>query len=608
MSFKTRMEQLDTNILTLENAEPFVLNQVFPPNQKDWEDAWVAAGNVLPIPTLQELYWYDGINLRGEFKTLPDQFSMLSKSQSEGFQIRDIAGWEDDEHLIVFVVRDDPDAPQGACRMYMDGTLEELDLGGSFTPTGLLGYDTINELLWYVDSSFRIRYINVNTLAIVTVATAASSANLPEWRFFVLLGNGSGDVYYGARLGADPARRLYFYDISALSNTMVLATFNPGTGSVAADRPVAATAGYVFLSTLDTRAAFDGNTIHQINRTGHTWQVQVDAGTYSDEVRTLVYEIDYTNNLIYLVVSHLLPSVLFQDCNQVVQWNAALQTSEFDSGQPHLNLLRNLQTELNDHGLDYHVSTRLYYNPSFIADGGDEEHYNNIGALLPNPSQTKYLIHDLGWHTWTVDDAPDIWVYGDTSGKIYRVSDWQDVNADVIIVETGILNTGISDPIIVSLADVPPDYGLIEVVFEIYGSVAQSLYPALYDPAGGYGESIGSTNPSALAADEMNSTSFFLSELSTNASLIHQYLFRYLLATTQEITFTIRHSVRTAFGAETHRFQEGFGLTAVGALEVPDFELAINSGTVTGNRYVVRAWRTQPRMKHEGSEYDPSMA
>lgn len=612
MSFKERMEALDANITTLESAAPFTINQVFPPNQKDWEDAWITAGNDLPIPAYQELYWTDDIGLRGEYKTLPDQFAMLARSLSTGFQIRDIAGWEDDEHLLVFVVRDDPDAPQGACRLYMDGTLEELSLGGSFLPDGLLGYNIYSSMLYYYEGLI-VKRIHTGTLVIQTVATCIAGG-LPEWRFFVFANTdlapfGAGDVLFGARRAGDVGRSLYYYFHSGPTLFKQVETFNPGTGDIRADRPIAFTNDYIFMSALDSRSAFDGNVIHQLEWPG-IWELQVDIGTFSDEVRVTVVDTDYFSNAIEIMVSHTLGSVPYPDWNYT-KWcyGAFPDFEEIYPGQPHNTLLQTLRQNVNDHDLDYHMQTRLWYDPAFVADGGSEAHYNNVGGILISPSRTKYLVHDLGWHTWTVNDAPDIWVVGDTTSKVYRVTDWQQYDDDFIIIATGTLDVTVSNPTTISLVDVHPDYGLIEVIFETYGAVAgQPVYPALYDLAGGHGENILSSNVDALTADEMQSTSYVLSELSTNASLIHQYIFRYLFETTQEITFLLRQSVRTAFGTYVNRFQESVGLTAVGALELPDFELAINSGTVTGNRYLVRAWRTQPRMKQSGSEYDPSMA
>lgn len=607
MSFETRMEQLDADITVLENAPPFVITQNYPPNQIHWEDAWVAAGNSLPIPTVQELYWRDDFTLRGEYKTLPDQFSLLSRSQSTGFQIRDIAGWEDDDHLIVYVVRDDnaTGTPSGTCRLFMDGTLEQITLTG-FTPTGLLGYDRTNSLLWYVDSSFRIRYINVNTLTITTVATAASAANLPEWRFFVLLGDGSGDAYYGARLGADPARRLYFYDRSALSNTMVLATFNYGSGSVAADRPVAVTTNYVFLSSIHTRAAFDGNRIYQINRTGHTYQTQVDHGTYSNEVRVLVNKTNYVANTIEVVVGHVLGAVLLSTWNRTVLWNAAIQTSTFSANQPHNIMLKTLRQNLNDHGLSYHMDTRLYYDPAFIADGGNEAHYNNIGAMLLNPTGDKYLIHDLGWHTWTVSDAPDIYLFADSTHKIYRISDWGQFDDDIIILYKDVFPTDYG--VIIPIANLPADYGLIEVIHEVPTDVAGLLSTYLNTPQGG---GFHSSNTQVLAhVDGATPTLLNLAgEITTSAHIRHYFMPRYKLSSDYEIQNIFRHSVRTASAAHVHIYTEGMYLKN-NETELTEITISIDSSVsgILSFQTLVRAWRTAPRVKSNGSEYDPSMA
>lgn len=607
MSFETRMLALDSDITDLETAAPFVLTQDFPPNQINWEDAWVAAGNTLPIPTIQELYWKDDFALRGEYKTLPDQFSLLARSQSTGFQIRDIAGWEDDDHLIVFVVRDDnaTGVPAGTCRMYMDGTLEQMTFT-SFTPTGLLGYDRVNNNLWYYEGLV-IKRIKTTNSVITTVATVVGGG-LPEWRFFVILADGSGDVYYGARIGADAQRSLYFYDLSVPSNTNVRGTINPGGGAVNADRPVAATLNYVFLSTVHTRSAFDGNKVQQLRRSDHTWQIQVNHGTFSNEVRVLVNKTNYSANTIELVVGHLTTIYRVEDWNFTTLWNAATQTATTTPNQPHNTMLQILRQNINDHNLAYHMDTRLYYDPAFVADGGSEVHFNSIGALVLNPTGDKYLVHDLGWHTWTVSDAPDIYLFGDTTHKIYRVSDWSQFDDDVIIFERTV-SDGTSRQL--DLSPIPADYGMIEVIYECYApsvgtgsSFTTILNGTGLNTGGGY---LCSDSPVALFNTSVPSFGVFFSEFTTNASIAHIFLMRRQLSANYEIAALPRVSVRTqhnisAGGIAIHAYLEGsmvFASSSNELIYLPD---------ISGNRVVVRAWRTVPRVKPNGAEYDPSMA
>ncbi len=647
MSFEARMEQLDTDITSLEGAEPFVITQAFAPNQKDWEAAWVAAGNILPIPTFQELYWKDDFALRGEFKTLPDQFSLLARSKAEGFEIRDIAGWEDEEHLIVFVVRDDPDAPQGCCRMYLDGTLEEITFPG-FTPEGLLGFSYYTNRLWYYEG-LNVKRLNLGSGAAGTIFTVVAGG-LPEWRFFVFADTDTepaGDVMFGAKIGVDADRSLYYYNFAPASLTKVMTTFNPGGGAVRPDRPLAFTQDYVFLAEPDSRAGFDGNKLHQITRSGYTWQTEVDNGiTTGDEVRTIISKTDYLNNTIEVLTGHLLPAIPKAEWNQLLLWNAATQTATASMGQPHNAMLQILRQNMNDHNLDYHQDTRLYYDPEFVADGGSEIHYNSIGGILWNTREDRFLIYDQGWHTWTNADAPDLYVYAhpenklydiylnpddypigtypglyaplfpldftidsytQSTRKVYRVSDWSQFDDDIIIIAEGVLvGAQIADTIDVS--NVPADYGLFEVIREVYQSAGGQI--SLMSAGDNRGSHLNSSATIALNQRQNDSNSIYAgSELSTSASVAHKFVFRRKFSANYEIEAIDKGSVRTATLGYIHTYWEGLYLVT-GSQEITSIIVSVpdNNLALPTNRYIVRAWRTVPRMKTNGADYDPGMA
>lgn len=611
MSFKDRLESLANIQLTaLETAEPYILTQDLPPTQKDWEDAWVASGNTLPIPSTQELYWYDGTQLRGEFKTLSDQFCLLSKSLVRGFEIRDIAGWADDTHIFVFIVRDDPNAPQGACRMYMDGTLEELSLTG-FSPDGVLAYDVANDYLWYYEGN-DIKYIEVATESITTVATV-TGGEVPEWRFFVILGNGSGDAYYGAQEAGDPNRSLYYWSEGGGTSTRVQTTFNPGTGAVNADRPLIATTNYVYLSEGDSRSAFDGNLVHQLERGSHTYEWTINLGVTGDEIHYFPYRVeDFNGDEIDFIASHLLPDVL-PSVWRVVQRFSGIPKTLIDVGAiPYAPLLQTLRSEINDHNLDYHVPTKLYRDPSFIADGGDEVHFNSVSGVIENPSGTSYLIHDLGWHTWTENNAPDIWVYGATTNRIYRISEWEQFDTDVIVLAEGI-STGVAFEL--SVADIPSDYRLIEIIAEAYTTTGGTgvTFNTFSAPSSGseIGGKLVSDDPTALQINSVGSggdnSGRYFSELTTNASIRHLYIFLDGIDTNRQIRGLGRSNTRTNFVhggfARGNIFCEGYYTSA------DVITLQINYGAnLQDNRYMIRAWRTEPRQQINGSEYDPHMA
>lgn len=65
-------------------SEPLVVRKTTRPTQTDWETAWLAAGNSLPIPVETELQWYntDLNELMGVYGTIPDLETNLSQGTS----------------------------------------------------------------------------------------------------------------------------------------------------------------------------------------------------------------------------------------------------------------------------------------------------------------------------------------------------------------------------------------------------------------------------------------------------------------------------------------------------------------------------------------------
>lgn len=151
------LQALETRIdAVVKRSDPFVLSKAGKePNQKNWEDAWVADGESLPIPTDKLLYWYDpeaGI-VRGIYGSINDTIAYMYKEYdhiggdwNEGGQEGvsragrayrwDIQPgyanvyWEDDYHLRAKASKYDYDTNTNTTdrdiRIYMDGTIEEV--------------------------------------------------------------------------------------------------------------------------------------------------------------------------------------------------------------------------------------------------------------------------------------------------------------------------------------------------------------------------------------------------------------------------------------------------------------------------------------------------
>lgn len=113
-----------------------VVTSATEPTQVEWEAAWVAAGNSLPITVGAELYWSDGTILRGMFMTVEDTFCLpirwskiLDTWETPVADRLDadreiwVRWWEDNEHLIGIGTYS---GDTGTFRVYVDGTVEHL--------------------------------------------------------------------------------------------------------------------------------------------------------------------------------------------------------------------------------------------------------------------------------------------------------------------------------------------------------------------------------------------------------------------------------------------------------------------------------------------------
>jgi hypothetical protein len=195
-------------------------------------------------------------------------------------------------------------------------------------------------------------------------------------------------------------------------------------------------------------------------------------------------------------------------------------------------------------------------------------------------------------------------MFGDTTNKVYRINDWENYDSDVIIVASGVLfNTPSAE--LFDITAVPKDYGLFELIEEAFATtISTGIGGLLPSNVGSVFFSDGGT---VLAQRDLaTAASFYFSELTTNGSLVHQFWFRDRHSSNYEIGILHRQSVRSNSGGNVHLYSEGMFLQTA-LTELQDI-LLTTATTAIGNRWVLRAWRTQPRMKQNGAEYDPGMA
>jgi hypothetical protein len=133
------MDDVIARINALEASQASItLEQDAEPTQSEWEAAWVAAGNALPIPVQAELFWYRNDILRGQYSTCSDVFCMPISTANQRIlnstanPLIEWVGlwWWDDDSIVVDVgarsIAGVADDAVGTYRMWLDGSYEKL--------------------------------------------------------------------------------------------------------------------------------------------------------------------------------------------------------------------------------------------------------------------------------------------------------------------------------------------------------------------------------------------------------------------------------------------------------------------------------------------------
>lgn len=147
-------DDLQDELVSLINqAAPLVVEQAEEPTQDDWETAWVAAGNALPIIPNKRLVWFDGAQVRGEYAVIDgDYYVMLAQirrpNNIEQFYYRpdgEIIGW----------VVDPPNH-----RTWIDGTDDPVQTGNTAQFFGIAELDkqgrVVSQIHEPIDTRIRI--------------------------------------------------------------------------------------------------------------------------------------------------------------------------------------------------------------------------------------------------------------------------------------------------------------------------------------------------------------------------------------------------------------------------------------------------------------------
>lgn len=268
----TFFDDLQTQLNTLSSlAEPIFLSQSSEPTQKQWEDAWIAAGKSVPIDTRSELYWYDGTNLRGMFGTVDDWIRRELLNYAHYVKLSTLTGAMVygasqflDDYSYVFLNTDQLSG-SAAVRLskVVQGIYSNINTGAA-TPvvTSPIRVNPAGTAIAFKDSAGNLRTINSDGTSLTTVI-ATVCGQICDWRTTKILyvdssnvlkyvdENGTGDTtvlnLYGATCrGArfDQAMTRIYYSIDTEIRSVLL----NGTG----DQLESYSGSYVIIDTYGT--------------------------------------------------------------------------------------------------------------------------------------------------------------------------------------------------------------------------------------------------------------------------------------------------------------------------------------------------------------------
>ena len=175
------IETILNDIETLANPliASFTITQSTEPTQKEWETAWVTAGNSLPIPASVELYWNDGYQVRGMFMVVDDVICMptnwakiideypddVTEPQIEARVTLWVRWWFNNTSLIAI---GSVDGVGGTYRVFLDGSYEllfplyALEVNATSRKALLWNYGSYE--LWDLDTELLADIVHANQL------------------------------------------------------------------------------------------------------------------------------------------------------------------------------------------------------------------------------------------------------------------------------------------------------------------------------------------------------------------------------------------------------------------------------------------------------------
>lgn len=459
-------DSIETLILALANSiediesciQPFILEQDTEPQQIDWEAAWLAAGNSLPISEDQELYWKSGENLRGQFGRTNDRFYCIFPSNSVSlagvvhFAYTKFLGWEDDQHFL-FSGTQLNDAGQyiGLLRGYLDGSCEQVDFTG-FTANTLLGYDEAQGKLWYIEGT-DLKRIDTTTEVITVIAGGITVA--PTSIAF----DGAGDAFCTINIGA--GLDLYRWNNGAATFTSFKASITVNGVGEDPGQVICASLNYVVVlssvSNYWVQIARAGGAETQIksNPAGATGdnlpQPDATAWVQSYAGKTL--------DVLKIVYTELTGSPALAEWRRTFNWNMATASyTEIDSLPYDDFIAMCLSQAPNPDPLNYDARRDINYHTltsAYRKRVGAAWEYHNISGVRCNNDNSRMLFE-------TDDGQIFIWANG-SSGKIWRISQWEQGESDAIVL--GVVDiTGDSAVYqIMDISDRPGGYDLIEL-------------------------------------------------------------------------------------------------------------------------------------------------
>lgn len=605
--------------------EPFVLEQGTEPQQTDWEAAWVLAGNSLPIPEDQELYWKAGEVIRGQFGRTNDRFYAIFPSNSVSlagvvhFAYTKFLGWENEQHFL-FSGTQLNDAGQyvGLLRAYLDGTLEQVDFTG-FSPTTLLGYDESQGKLWYIEGT-DLKRIDTTTEAITVIANGITVE--PTSIAF----DGAGDAFCTINIGAG-------LDVYRWNNTG--ATFTSFKASITVNG-VGEDPGQVICASLNYVVVLTSvsNYWVQIARAGGA-ETQIKsnpAGATSDNLpqpNATAWVQTFTGrtlDILSIVFTELTGTPSIGEWRRTLLWNMATATYTEIEILPYDDFIAMCIAEAPNldplnyearRDINYHTLTSAYRKR--VASAWE---YHNISGIRANILGSRQILE-------TDDGQIFVWSNG-SSGKIWRLSNWDQEGVDAVVLGVislqGLIGETIggSDYIRYGGVDIslrPEGFDLIEVSFNsgLSNDLAALRSGYLYSEILGTGTRINNLASGGVYIDNntyVNGGNSF--EAAANGtddgSFVKALLFIEKGALPTHLLI-IQDTTNTGIVNQTVTTQIVAGFSSIATFS--DFEglsaLTILSGGAgpnishLGGYFMIRALRTEAR-RQGGAYYDPSMA